>query len=180
MITYPVPPESRWAVLQISTNTIIARNVVWPVADGGEIPGLDPDYVYLRQIADAEPNYDPRLFTLQATESVDIPGNELRTSFVSVARPSIESKINAENTEAVENQRHYSERERDKLLILGLGVLFRQTANQTLTAREINLKNRIIDISTRIWKNDQRLRNIITAIEAGQTPDLDTGWEPKA
>lgn len=180
MITYPVPPDTLWAVYQISTQQIIARNRAWPVEGGGEIPGLDADFVYLKQIPATEPDYDPRLFLLTEDETVDVENNELRQTYSTVSRSVVEAKINAENTEAVENQRHYSERERDKLLILGLGVLFRQVANQTLTTREQALKTRITSIAAKLWANDQRLRDIFTAIEGGQNPDLDAGWQPPA
>lgn len=178
MIAYPVSPESRWAVLQLSTGEIVARNKPWPVADGSAIPGLDPDYVYLLQLTDAQPDYDPRLFTLEKTETVDATANEIRVSWNTLARPVDDIKVNAQNVEAYENQRHFSPLERDKLIILGLGVLFRQVANQQLTAKEIALKDRVIGMATRIWKNDARLRAIITAIDSGETPDLDAGWEP--
>jgi hypothetical protein len=178
MITYPVTTESRWAVLQLSTGELVSRNKPWPVADGSAIPGLDPDYVYLRQLEAAQPDYDPRIFTLEKVETIDAPANEIRVSWNTIARPVEEVKINAANVEAVENQRHYEERERDKLMILGLGILFRQIANQALTAKEIALKDRVIAMATKLWKNDARLRTIITALDAGQTPDLDAGWEP--
>ena len=180
MITYPVSTDSRWAVLQLSTGEIISRNKAWPVANGMEIPGLDPDYVYLLQLTDAQPDYDPRIFTLDKVETIDASANEIRVSWNTVARPVEEVKINAANVEAVENQRHYEERERDKLMILGLGVLFRQVANQALTAKEIALKDKVITVATRVWKNDARLRAIVTDLDSGKTPDLDAGWEPKA
>jgi hypothetical protein len=180
MITYPVSPESRWAVLQTSTGEIIGRNRVWPRTDGSPIEGLDPDFVYLLQLTDAQPDYDPRIVTLEKVEAIDAPANELRTTWLAVPRPVEEVKINAANVEAVENSRHFEQRERDKLMILGLGVLFRQVANQALTAREIALKDRIIAAALKLWKNDTRLRAIMTALDAGQTPDLDAGWEPPA
>jgi hypothetical protein len=143
-----------------------------------EIVGADPDYVYLLQIEAAQPDYDPRLFTLEKSETIDAPANEIRVSWQTVARPVEEVKINAANVETFENSRHYEQRERDKLMILGLGVLFRQVANQALTAKEIALKDKVIAAAVKIWKNDARLRQIITALDAGQTPDLDAGWEP--
>lgn len=178
MITYPVDPLSRWSVYQISTDEIVARNKAWPRADGGPIEGSDPDFVYLLQSSTAQPEYDPRLFTLEKIETADITANTTSVTWTTVPRPVAEVKINAANVEAVENARHYESRERDKLMILGLGMLSRQLANQALTAREIALKDKIIAAATKIWKNDARLRAIITAIDAGQTPDLDAGWEP--
>ena len=180
MITYPVSTESRWSVLQISTGEVISRNKPWPRADGQAIEGLDPDYVYLLQIRDTPPDYDSRLLTLESAETVDAPANEIRTTWTTPARPVADIKVNAANVETFENSRHYEQRERDKLMILGLGVLFRQVANQALTAREIALKDRVIAAALKLWKNDARLREIITAIDAGQTPDLDAGWDPAA
>lgn len=180
MITYPVDPLSRWAVLQLSTGEIIARNRVWPVADGSEIPGLDADYVYLLQITAAQPDYDPRIVTLEKVEAIDAPANEIRTTWLAVPRPVEEVKINLANVEAVENLRHYSAVERDKLMLLGLGVLFRLQANQNLTARELALKTRVVDIATSVWKNDATLREKLTALDAAQPIDPDAGWEPSA
>lgn len=180
MITYPVSNLSRWAVLQVSSGEIIARNKVWPVADGSAIPGLDPDFVYLLQLTDAQPDYDPRIVTLEKQEEIDAAANELRTTWLAVPRPVEEVKINIANVEAVENSRHYSNFERDKIMLLGLGVLFRLQANQNLTAKEVNLKTRIIDIATRVWKNDAALKAKLDALDAGQPIDPDAGWEPSA
>lgn len=178
MITHPVSPTSRWAVLQISTGTIISRNKPWPVADGGPIPGLDPDYVYLQQITDAQPDYDSRIYLLESTETADADANELRVSWETVKRTVGDIAINAQNVEAAENLKHYTDLERDKLLMLGLGVLFRLQANQNLTNPEQALKQRIVGIATKLWKNDASLKAKLVAIAAGQTPDLDAGWEP--
>jgi hypothetical protein len=178
MISYPVPIDSRWSVLQVSTGEIISRNRTWPRLDGMAIDGLDPDFVYLLQIRDTPPEYDSRLFVLESAETVDAAANEIRTTWTTTARPVEDVKVNAANVETLENSKHFEARERDKLMILGLGVLFRQVANQALTAREIALKDRLIAVATKLWKNDTRLRSILTAIDAGQTPDLDAGWEP--
>ena len=178
MITYPVSTLSRWAVLQLSTGEIIARNKPWPVSDGNAIPGLDPDFVYLQQLTDSQPDYDPRIVTLEKQEEIDAAANELRTTWLAVPRPVAEVKINLANVEAVENLKHYSAVERDKLMLLGLGVLFRLQANQNLTAKEIALKTRVVDIATRVWKNDATLRAKLTALDASQPIDPDAGWEP--
>lgn len=170
----------RYFVLRrISDGTVINNRALWPNADeSAPIAGLDPDLQYLPVLTQSEPDYDPRLFVLVRAEAK--VASEWHITFATQARPLPDAKINALNVEAAENQRHYREQERDKLVLLGLGVLFRQVANQQLTVKEQALKSRIIYVATRLWKNDTRLSNIIAALEAGQTPDLDTGWEPTA
>jgi len=57
-ITYPVSPDSKWSVYQLSTQQVIASRKPWAVADGSEIVGLDADYVYLLEVTEARPTYD--------------------------------------------------------------------------------------------------------------------------
>lgn len=162
---------------RISDGVVINPRAVWPTSNELDpIPGLDPDYEYLPIQTDAVPDYDPRLFQLVKDEAKVL--TEWHITYTTPAREAEEAKINALNTEQVENARHYKEQERDKLMILGLGVLFRLIANQQLTNKEIALKTKVVDAAVKIWRNDQRLRDIITALDAGQTPDLDSGWEP--
>ena len=57
-ITYPVSTDSKWSVYQLSTQQVIASRQPWAVADGGEIVGLDADYIYLLEVTEAKPTYD--------------------------------------------------------------------------------------------------------------------------
>jgi hypothetical protein len=57
-ITYPVSADSKWSVYQLSTQQVIASRQPWAVADGSEIVGIDPDYVYLLEVTEAKPTYD--------------------------------------------------------------------------------------------------------------------------
>lgn len=165
-----------YALRRISDGTVLNPRAIWPAAnDNDPIEGLDPDLQYLPILTQARPEVDFRLFTLNEAEGAS--GDQWHITYATVARPAEEAKINAANVEAEQNRRHYTEQERDKLIILGLGVLFRQLNNQVLTQREVNLKQRIIDLAARVWKNDQRLRDIATDLTAGKTPDLDSGWE---
>ena len=77
-IQYPVDVvNSRWAVLQVSTGQIVARDRTWPRLDGEAIQGQDPDFIYLLQTATAIPDYDSRLFILQSDELVDAAANTI-------------------------------------------------------------------------------------------------------
>ena len=76
MITYPVPPESRWATWSISGAEILKHNKPWPRADGGAIVGLSDDIVPLLEVQEAQPAFDPAIEYLNRTAAVvDVPNN---------------------------------------------------------------------------------------------------------
>ena len=60
----------------ISQETILKHNRAWPVADGSEIPNLDPDFVPLLEVNEDQPVYDPATHYLARTEPVvDVNAN---------------------------------------------------------------------------------------------------------
>ena len=78
-ITYPVPPDTRWATWSISEAIIKQHNKPWPRADGGEIQGQDPDIVPLLEVDVPAPAYDAATQKIQrGTPVVDVPANEHR------------------------------------------------------------------------------------------------------
>ena len=176
MITYPVSPQSRWSVLQLSTGQIVARNKPWPTIDRMAIPGLDPDYVYLEQVTDTRPDYDYRLFSLQAVEVIDPAQQEIRTTWQTTLLDINDVQTNLANVEIAELEKQIPENQFRKMVILGLSTLFRQVANQELTAREIRLKRRILTKGRAAWVNDQRLADLRAAVATGNSPDIDAGW----
>lgn len=177
-ITYPIPPESRWAVLRRSTGEIIARNAEWPRTDGGPYEGLDPDFVYLRHVNDTPPDYDSRYYSLRSTEVVDVDANELRRTFDVVKRPTPEILVAAENEEA-RRLRGLIRLEREAIETrLMVGAIL----NYIVDAQQFPPKVRAaaadyIAKALQVWKNRDRLAALRADIEAGLEPDLDAGWE---
>lgn len=177
MITYPVDSASRWSVFQVSTQQIIIRNAVWPRTDGGPIEGLDPDFVYLLQATDAKPDFDSRLYQLQSTEEVNVSANTVRRMWATVKRPLDERLAAAENVEAEELSRHIKlEREviETRLVVTALlnyidGLQFPPKVKTMADAYKAK--------GIKLWKNRDRLNALVTAIQAGQDPDLESGWE---
>jgi hypothetical protein len=85
-ITYPVSPDSKWSVYQLSTQQVIASHKPWAVADGSEIVGLDADYVYLLEITEAKPTYDSATHKLvKDAVNYDTINNTATTSWSAVA-----------------------------------------------------------------------------------------------
>jgi hypothetical protein len=163
-------------VLQISTGQIIARNTVWPVADGTAIPGLDPDYAYLEQVQDARPDYDSRMFTLQSAEVVDAEAQEIRTTWETVARPLEDVEVNVANVEVEKLEKIANDQGFKKMVTLALATLFRRVENQVLTNPEVALKKAVLARGKATWENDVRRAQIIAQLRAGANPDIDAGW----
>ena len=179
MITYPVDVENtKWAILRVSTGEIVGRNRQWPVADGSEIPGLDPDYVYLLHINNAQPDYDSRLYTLSGSEVVDADANEIRKSWVTEKRSTEEQISSAENEEASRLANFLKvEREVIETRLMVGAILSYVVDNQQFPPKVRAMAQSYITKSLKVWKNRDRLDSILKDIEAGREPDLDSGWE---
>lgn len=175
-------PQGRklYVLRRISTGEIIKRNTEYPnLIEDSPIEGLDPDLEYLVLDKDVPPDYDSRIYSLETNESKDNVANTWRITFDTIKHPNTQIKQNALNIEAFKNQEHISQQELQKVIILGLGILFRKLANQQLTSKEELVKDRIISVASTYWKHDERVATLFTAIENGETPDLDASWEPK-
>lgn len=179
MITYPVDVDNtRWAVLQLFTGEIIARHKQWPRANGGEIQGQDPDYVYLLQSSTAKPDYDSRLYTLEGTETVDVPNNTIITTWATPKRSLEEQLIAAENEEAarlsalVKVEREVIETR----LMVGAILAYIVDAQQFPPKVQTMAENYVIK-AMKVWNNRDRLDQILDDINHGLEPDLDAGWE---
>ena len=178
-ITYPVSPEARFAVYQISTDSIIARNRPWPRADGGPITDLDPDYVYLQQVTQTPPDVDGRLFTLVSSEDADTKEHELIRSWRAVPR-SVEERlemvaqVEAERTSQVLDVQREAIESR-----LAVGKLVDASLNgQVLSAEDRASLEAYATQSHVVAQNRARRLELEQQIRAGLTPDLDAGWHP--
>jgi len=164
--------------MQISSGEIVSRNQVWPRADGSAIVGLDPDFVYLLQERDAEPQYDSRLYALQATETPDADNNTLRTSFATVKRAEDEQLAAAENEERAQFLRHFQFEKLAAETAIAVGLLLHFSIDgQTIPTRFRGRIDQYKDkVKNKVLPNLDRLDAIIADIKAGNEPDLDAGW----
>ena len=177
MITYPVQEGSKWAVYRLSTGQIISRYNDWPRSDGMEIEGADPDYVMLMHVDSTMPSYDSRIYTLQGTEVVDVDGNELRKTWDAVKRPTEEQKVAAENVEQQQLSKFIRlEREAIETRLMVTAIL-NYIDGLVMPPKVQAMANEYMALGVKIWKNRDRLKEIITAIENNEEPDLDAGWE---
>lgn len=177
-ITYPVDTENtRWAVYQASTALIIARNKVWPVADGGPIQGLDPDYIYLLEVVDAQPAYDARLYSLNRIEGIDIDANILHSTWETAPR-ALEEVITAiENEESAQMALHVRIEQELKETRLMLGaLLFYAVDNQAFPPKALAMSDAYKAKAVKLWQNRDRADELKTAANSGQAVSIDSGW----
>ena len=177
-ITYPVDVDNtKWSILEVDSGEIIGRNKSWPNLSGTPQEGADANYVYLLQGETAKPDYDSRTHTRITTEVVDAEANTITKSYSTEKRPleDINASVANEERNALEGVSPYDER--DKLVLLGLAVLFRQIEGQTLNAKEQVIADKVVSQGTKLWKNDALLKAKIQDLADGNEPDLSEGWE---
>ena len=178
MITYPVAADSRWAVYQISTEQIIARRKPWPVGDGSEIQGLDPDYIYLEEKKDAQPSVDSRIWRLEGTDVIDVAGNSITRTWATFKRVPDEIKNAVINIEAEQLGLHINIQRELMETRLMVGALLNYVDGLTMPAKVQAQADQYKTTAIKLWKNRDRLKAIIDQIDADQEPDMDSGWEP--
>lgn len=73
--------KTRWAVYRKSTKTVLDRNKIWPVHNGGPIVDPDPDYVWLLHVEEDFPDYDHFTQRVVRTEKTDLRSKTINTQW---------------------------------------------------------------------------------------------------
>lgn len=178
-IQYPVDVvNSRWAVLQVSTGQIVARDRTWPRGDGEAIQGQDPDYVYLRQLSTSPPDYDSRLFVLVGNEEVDADANEIRRTWEARERDLAERTTAVDNEESFRFTNHFPIERISLETAIVVGVLIQFAVDgQAIPPKWKTVINSYRDkVRDKLLPNRDRRNAIVAALTAGQSADLDAGW----
>lgn len=175
-------------LVQKSTGDIIKVGV-YPAnfnSDGSlpPIDGLDPDLEwYINYEPFIQPEYDPRVYILNIVKEIlNTPHpvytnlNQYKITYVLVKRTVGEITLAIDNSEEIANQSVFPIEQQLKVLALGLGVLFRAVQRLSLNAKEIAIRDKVLQIATKIWQNDQILLNKKQAAQAGSEVDLDSEW----
>jgi hypothetical protein len=177
-ITYPVDVENtQWATYRVSTAEIVKRRGKWPVADGSEIVGQDPDYVMLLHVDQSQPAYDNRLYTLNGVEGIDVENNVISLTWSTEARPIPERIIAAENEENNQLTLHVNlVREAMQTRLMVGAILNYIVDNQDFPPKVRTMSDNYVAKAVKLFQNRDRLDELIEAIENGEDPDLDAGW----
>lgn len=168
---------------RISTGEILKRGILPNSPDISPV-GLDPDLEWLIDYTPyAMPDYDPRVFQLvtefaptQTAHPLYPLYNQYLITYRTEKREAdyVKSQAEAKERERLEVNVDYTQR--DKLVLLGLAVLFRSLDGLELNAKETVIRNRVMTAAVNLWKNDARVQELKAQIDAGQEIDLDEGW----
>ena len=101
-ISYPVDPDSRWAVYDVTAGQVVSRNKRWPRADGGELVGADPNFVMLQHVEEEQPPAS-ELHDVVDGESVDVSANTITRTYTANPLPLVDAKAAA--LSAIANKR---------------------------------------------------------------------------
>lgn len=104
-VDYPATPEEvsatlgRWTIWDTQDNVPFRRHISWPVAEGGPIPGLDPRYAFLLEVAELPPEIDGRLQSIPVPcpETIDLAEHTITTVCTAQVRPAAELRAACEN-----------------------------------------------------------------------------------
>ena len=176
----------RLALVRKSTGEILDRNATYFKGDLSLPPdGLDPDLEYLIfHEPYPAPTYDSRIFKLSITEEISTDPhpvyahfNQFKVTFTTAKRINEEIEQAVKSREVSANNGVVPQEKFNKLVLLAVGVLFRQVEDQVLTTKEIAIKDKALAAAVKLWKNDQTLRDKIQEISDGLEPDIDAGWD---
>ncbi len=165
-----------YAKQRVADGVILQLNATWPNAvDDSPIVGDTGEVVYLPIDEDAVEAHDARLFKVVTTQGPE--GSIYKIARVITAKSQEELEAVVLGAENARNLEHIPAQEQLKQIIISLGVIFRVLGSQTLTAKEVAIRQRTLSIAAVFLKHDQRAAHLKAALLAGQTPDLDAGWE---
>ena len=175
-ITYPRNTESRYALYDKSLGEILKQDTKYNRADGGEIEGGDPDLVYLEIKDGNKPSNDTFYYDITSDYVIDVENGEYRKEYTATKKGQEELTELLEGVEYQANQSVCPQRVQNKLILLGLSILLKNMGDVNLVPRDTVVKNRIIDLSTKLLLNDKTLKNKLEELNAGYEPDTKTGW----
>lgn len=161
-----------------TTNTVINANALYPNADPTvPIEGLSPDLEYLPKRTEASPNYDSRYFILVKTEGKNITASTWDITYSTQDKSSEEVAVAVDNAERFELTKHFDVTSINKDFVIVAAALARQQKGLILTdIEQVSLDN-LVAASVPVCKNAEKAKALKEQIEAGDKPDLDTGWE---
>jgi len=179
MITYPVDIENtKWSVYQISTDSVIAENKNWPVANGDEIPDLDDDLVYLKQVSSDPP---PHNEATQSAVSRGVPypdDNELRQEWTVVELSLDDIKENIAEREHKEAREYIGDLQGELMKTrLVVAALIQYPDLSSAPAKVKTLVDGYKAEGAALWKRRDRRKQLEADADAGDPVDLSTGWE---
>lgn len=166
-----------YVLRRISDGFVFNSRAISNTAEG--LPNPGPDQEYLPIMTEAPPDFDGRLNIRTQTEGP----NELATpkqweiKYTVTPRSKTEKKDVVRNIKRAKVADHLPIQDKDELIVFLLMVVLRDARGLSLTVREQAMKDKLAAMAQKLKANDDHCKDLEAAIDADQTPDLDTGWQ---
>lgn len=171
-------------LIRKSTGEILKRGL-YPRPDMAPVEGLDPDLEWAVEEETPRPSYDPIYYHLTRSGALGGPHTEypwLSTwvwSYTPEKRLKEEIISRIEDIDRAEMVRELTPIERDKMLLLGLGVILRNlpaAVTNGFSAKEKVITDKLLSAAIRVFQNDDHLKALISQVNADAEPDANAGW----
>ena len=178
-------------LIQKSTKSIL-RYALYPRAEitpflEGE---LDPDLEWLVIYTPyAEPDYDPRIYLLVTNypnleflssfpDHPDYPGiKAYQITYTPEKRSKEEIIVSIDNAQKEANSLVWSESEHKDKQILMMQAALKASTGAILNSYEQSLLNEMSEVVVKLSKNNDNRSILVSMVNAGLEPNIDSGWE---
>ena len=156
----------------------------YPRMDMGVVQGLDSDLEWKLLVDSEKPVYDANLERLEMTEdNTDDPHPDYPHLKCVIANYVAERKTDNEIIQSIENLKQsanqtiiYAQGQSEELQYLTLYALIRLAKGQSVPPAANVIALTVEDIAQKIIANGVNAENLITQINNGESPDINTGW----
>lgn len=147
--------------------------------------GLSPNLkVLIKYTPFAPPEYDSRFYTLTTVTEVTTEAHPTypnfdvyKTTYSAVKRDVAYIKTQAKSARNVAYSEALPYEDQIDTFVKMLAILAKDSKGVPLSADEIVTRETFLAKFARILNNDENYNTLITAIDAGEEPDLDAGWD---
>jgi hypothetical protein len=173
----------RFAIWRTSLNSFINLNAMWPVSDGGPIPGGNPDFRYYKRADGTPPDADHRFVTTSEWGRVEAdpvppvghPSGTYEPIYTLTKLPLVDllAQIETAFQQAVRTQ--FPDTDNPSTLILAAKALTKKQAGATLTTEENAILESVTSVGDAVAQLATRRQELIDAATADEDYDL-TVW----
>ena len=181
-ISYPVDVgNTNWAIWDVGLGAITHRNKAWARSDGMELQPPNPNQIWLLQVTDPKPVYDPRLFhRVTNPESIDLDNNTITKTYSVVVNGTDEIKAEIVNEESIRFGRIAKlEQALTDVYLMAMATAGVVKDNQAFHPKAAEMYPEMLARAVKLYKNRSRREALEGSADAGtiETADLNEGWE---
>lgn len=163
-------------VLRVKSTKVVINPRAISNAIGAPVVDVSSDLEYLPIMVDDRPDNDPVFTTVNTVEAPDEQAGEWLITYDILDRPKDEIKNVASNVKRFEADKHISPADFKETVVFMLSAILRKASGLVLTPDEEASRDRLVSIDAKLVANKNHLADLHAAIDAGQKPDIKSGW----